>query len=389
MIGRSESKKQPAASGRAGLEPTRRDFVRLAALGTIGSLLGLPGCSSKSEAKPAAGRPFHHLNGGFRNPPGSPVRNAPLSVRLAFFSRLIAELSGDPPTPPRGHVLDRGEALAQLAAHEGRESVTWLGHSTFLIRLRGQSILTDPFLSEYASPIAGYGPRRYVPPGVPLDKLPPIDVVVLSHNHYDHLDLPTLEALPARERITAVVPLRLGGYFRERGYGRVVELDWHQSVRLGRVTITALPAIHFSRRGLFDGDETLWAGFALSGGNRKIYFSGDTGYGPVFKELGGYYGPFDLGLVTIGAYQPREIMHASHVTPEEAVKIGRDLGLKAMAGMHWGTVLLAEEPRFEPGPRFVEAALEGGYAPRDVWLMAIGQTKPLPGRPVIGLQSVG
>jgi L-ascorbate metabolism protein UlaG (beta-lactamase superfamily) len=182
--------------------------------------------------------------------------------------------------------------------------------------------------------------------------VPPVDLLLISHNHYDHLDLPTHHAKPGKGRTTAVVPLGLRGYVDGRGFARVHEVDWHDRVEVGGLTVTALPAIHFSKRTLFDRNATLWTGYAIAGGGRRVWFAGDTAYGPVFPQLGRRYAPFDLALVPIGAYEPRELMRASHATPEEAVRLGRDLGARRLVGMHWGTIQLTDEPPFEPPERF-------------------------------------
>ena len=161
----------------------------------------------------------------------------------------------------------------------------------------GVTILTDPYLGAYASPLPPLGPQRFAPPGLPVERLPPIDLLLLSHNHYDHLDLPTIEALPGKDRILVVVPLGLAGYFRERGYPQVKELDWYQAQTAAGLEITALPAIHFSKRTLFDRNRTLWTGYAIQGRTKRVYFAGDTAYGPVFQGLGQDLAPFDLGAV--------------------------------------------------------------------------------------------
>jgi L-ascorbate metabolism protein UlaG (beta-lactamase superfamily) len=268
-------------------------------------------------------------------------------------------------------------ARAGLEAHAEHESITWLGHAAFLIRVGGKTLLTDPYLSEYASPLGAMGPQRFVPPGLAVGDLPPIDVLIVSHNHYDHLDLATVESLPGKERIVVLVPLGLGDVFRERGYVDVRELDWHQSVEFDGITVTALPAIHFSRRGYSDINRTLWMGTMIDSGRSRIYFSGDTGYGPVFARLGAKYGPFDLALVPIGAYLPESIMSPVHTTPEEAVALGLDLRAQVLLAHHWGTVVLSDEPPFEPPGGFLAAGHLRGLADDRLWLLRIGETRPV------------
>jgi N-acyl-phosphatidylethanolamine-hydrolysing phospholipase D len=337
--------------------------------------LALGGCAGETGGG-TPGTPSHHTASGFRNPPGSPRRDGDFGDWFGFFYRGLtrdAEVA-----LPEGHVLPEPAVEAGIAAHRGAGgSLTWLGHASFLIRCAGRTILTDPFLSEHASPVPPLGPRRFAPPGLTAARLPPIDVLLLSHNHYDHLDLPTLEALPGRSRTIAIVPLGLGHHFRERGYGRVHELDWGDEMTLGPLRIRPLPAIHFSKRTLFDRNQTLWTGYAIEGGGRRIYFAGDTAYGPVFRELAAQEAPFDLALLPIGAYEPRRLMRATHATPEEAVQIGRDLGGRRLVAMHWGTIQLTDEPPFEPPGRFRAAAREAGYGEEDAWVMAIGETRAI------------
>ncbi|WP_341702875.1 MBL fold metallo-hydrolase [Ferrovibrio sp.] len=321
-------------------------------------------------------KPLHHgPDGRFRNPPGSPVQQARLRHMLPFLWRM-SRRRGHETVPPDGHVLPRQDVLDGLARHANQDRLTWLGHVAFLMRIGGATILTDPYLSANAGP-GRLGPRRYVPPALAVHELPPVDLLLVSHNHYDHLDARTIAALPGKERMQVVVPLGLGAFFRRFGYARVAELDWYDSLDHDGVTVTATPAVHFSRRGLRDTNRSLWAGFAVTAKHdgRRLFFSGDTAHGPVFREIGARIGPVDLALVGIGAYAPRIIMQASHATPEEAVAIARDIGAKALLGMHWGTVMLADEPQFEAPERMRRAALAAGYAADDAIIMKIGETR--------------
>ena len=333
--------------------------------------------SDKADRGPAD-RPYHHLpDGRFRNPPGSPRRYTTSFDLIRFMWRHWRRR--DPAVAvPEGHLLPEGEVLRQLQRHAGRDSLTWLGHASFLIRIGGRTLLTDPYLGLTAGP-AGFGPKRFAPPALAAGALPPIDLLLVSHNHYDHLDAPTLAALPGKERIEVLTPLRLGAFFRRLGYARVHELDWYDVRRFDGLEVTALPAVHFSRRAAFDRNRTLWAGFAVRAVGQHLYFSGDTAYGAVFREIGRRLGPFDLGLVGIGAYMPRRIMQSSHTTPEEALQLARDIGAARVLGMHWGTVALTDEDPFEPPARFRRAAEAQGLGPDRAWLMAIGETRALPG----------
>ena len=352
------------------IELSRRAFNRsLAALP-----LATTSCATETP-EPGAARPWHHTGAGFRNPQGSPPRGGDFGDWSSFFLRRFGRR--EPPALPAGHVLPHDEVAAGLERHRGADSLTWLGHASFLIRLDGRTILTDPFLSEHASPLPPFGPERFAPPGLTPGQLPPIDVLLLSHNHYDHLDLPTIETLPAKERTQVLVPLRLGHYFTSRGFTSVHELDWHDQVTVAGVAVTALPAIHFSKRTLFDRNETLWGGYAVESSRRRLLFAGDTGYGPIFPELGRNGRPFDTALLPIGAYEPRLLMRAVHVDPEEAVQVARDLRARRLVAMHWGTIDLTDEPPFEPPERFRTAARAAGYGDDQTWVMQIGETRAL------------
>ena len=250
--------------------------------------------------------PWHHLpDGTFRNPQGSPERGGTPTEWRSFMWRRLVERA-PPVAVPDGHVLPARAALAGLEAAAGADSVTWLGHASFLIRLGGRTILTDPFLSERASPFSFFGPKRLARPSLGAADLPPVDILLLSHNHYDHLDLPALQALRASECATAVMPLRVSRYLQAGRFAAMVELDWLQQAEVQGVRITALPAIHFSKRGLFDRNASLWCGFLLEAGGRTVLFTGDTAYGPFFAELAEHLPRPDLALVPIGAYEPRQ-----------------------------------------------------------------------------------
>ncbi|WP_428246648.1 MBL fold metallo-hydrolase [Ferrovibrio sp.] len=344
----------------------------LAALLLSLSLL-LGACMPSPDAPQAEGKPYHHLaDGRFRNPPGSPPRTAGFSDFAPFLLGQFVR-SFDPPVPPPGHVLNPAEVQAGRAALAGQDHITWLGHAAFLMRLNGATLITDPYLATRAGPYF-LGPQRYVPSALGVEQLPPLDLLLVSHNHYDHLDERTVEALPHKERVTVIVPLKLGAFFRERGYANVVELDWYDSTERNGLKVTAVPAVHFSRRTLFDTNRTLWAGFIIEGGGKRVYFSGDTAYGAAFKEIGNRFAPVDLALIGIGAYEPQAIMKATHATPEEAVLIGRDIGARRLVGMHWGTVVLTQEPAFEAAPRFRAAGGQAGYAPDAVLPLKIGES---------------
>jgi N-acyl-phosphatidylethanolamine-hydrolysing phospholipase D len=342
------------------------------------ALLAGVGCVNPPAEEPgSAGRPWHHGPDGFRNPPGSPERGGSFADWLDFFWRRLGRRE-PPPTLPPGHLRPAREGLAALDRPERPDTLVWLGHAAFLLRVAGRTVLIDPFLSDYASPLPPFGPRRFAPPAIGPAALPTVDVVLLTHNHYDHLDLPTLETVAARDRPALVTTLGVSAYVQGLPWRAVHELDWYHRAEVLGLAITALPAIHFSRRTLFDRNRSLWCGFRIEAGGRVVQTAGDTAFGPVFDELARRYPPPDLLLVPIGAYEPRELMKGSHCTPEEAVAIGTTLGARRLVAMHWGTIVLTDEPPFEPPARFRAAARAAGLeVERQALVPAIGETVSL------------
>lgn len=322
-------------------------------------------------------QPYHHGK-RFKNLPNPDHSKATRKTYLSFVWRMLG-YSRETVDIPDGHVIEQKEAARQMQSfHEtDNDCLTWLGQACFLIRLNGKLILTDPYLSSHASPSTLAGPKRFVEPGLHLDDLPDIDYLLLSHNHYDHLDSRTIRELRGKTNMTVIVPLRLGKYFKKRGFNRVIEMDWWDSFTENGLVIHALPSQHWSKRTPFDRNKSLWASFALEGADTKVYFTGDTGYAPLFKDIGQKYGPFDYTLVGIGAYEPRAIMKAHHTNPEEAVAIGKDVNSQTLVGMHWGTVRLTDEPLFEPPGRFLQAAAQAGYGAENTWIMSIGESRGL------------
>lgn len=314
-------------------------------------------------------RPPHHLPGGrFRNPPGSPRQTATLRDFLRFL--LWDMRRAQVPELPLELVSDQPLDLAALPDNH----VAWLGHACFALRIGGALVLTDPFLSRTAGPV-GLGPKRFVAPATAAADLPRLDAIAISHNHYDHLDTGALAAYRWRKETPVFCPLGLAGALRNLGFADVRELDWWQSSSVSGLAITALPAVHFSGRGLFDRNRTLWASFSLASSSRQVWFGGDTAPGDIFHEIGERVGPFDLALVGIGSYEPRSIMQVSHATPEEAIGIVRQLRAKRAIGMHWGTIMLTPENPFEAPERFRRAALEQQYGEANAWILRIGETR--------------
>jgi L-ascorbate metabolism protein UlaG (beta-lactamase superfamily) len=226
--------------------------------------------------------------------------------------------------------------------------ITFIGHATLLIQTAAGNILTDPMYSRRAGPFNLLGPRRARLPGVRFDDLPPIAMVLLSHNHYDHCDLPTLRRLARRFDPLVVTPLGNAALVRSAGIRRVVELDWWEEARGTTWPLTLTPARHFSARTPFDRNRALWGGFVLTVGERRIYFAGDTAYARLFADVRRRFGRIDLALLPIGAYEPRWFMSAVHMNPAEAVQAHRDLEASTSIGMHFGTFQLTSEAIDDP-----------------------------------------
>ena len=227
----------------------------------------------------------------------------------------------------------------------GRVRVTWVNHSTVLVQMDGLNILTDPIWSERCSPVTFTGPKRHRAPGLRFEDLPPIDLVLVSHNHYDHMDLATLRRL----RAPILVPLGNAALLRRHGIEGAKDLDWWQTTRVSeRVTVTAVPAQHFSARALSDRNAALWCGFVISGPSGHAYFAGDTGWGRHFVEIAERFGPMRVALLPIGAYEPRWFMKPAHISPAEAVDAHHALRAKTSIGIHWGTFRLSDEGELDP-----------------------------------------
>ncbi|GAA3377669.1 MBL fold metallo-hydrolase [Streptomyces sannanensis] len=251
-------------------------------------------------------------------------------------------------------------------------AVTWAGHASWVVRIGGLTVLTDPVWSRRILGI----PARITPVGVPWESLPPVDAVVISHNHYDHLDSPTLKRLP---RDTALfVPAGLARWCRRRSFTNVTELDWWESAELRGLRFGFVPSHHWSRRSLLDTCRSLWGGWVLTGTDgQRVYFAGDSGYGHRFKEIGRRHPGIGLALLPIGAYAPRWWLGDVHMEPEEAVRAFRDLGARNMAPMHWGAFLLSAEPVLEPLIRVRAAWEEEGLARERLWDLPVGGSRVL------------
>jgi N-acyl-phosphatidylethanolamine-hydrolysing phospholipase D len=309
----------------------------------------------------------------FTTPNGHPSHGS-FGVRFPFFLRRIAGTFRSRPDAP-AKVENDGAFLRENALHS-TPTVTWIGHATLLVQMDHITFLTDPTWSDTASPVSFAGPRRFVEPGVALDDLPEIDFVVVSHNHYDHLDLGTLTKLAERNPETRFfVPLENGDLLRKQGIDNVEELDWGSSTEYAGVRIHCLPAEHWSKRSLTDTNRSLWASWAVVGPERRFYFAGDTGTFDGFARIGAALGPFDLAAVPIGAYEPSAMMHASHLDPEEALQAAIDLRADRAVAMHFGTFDLSDEPLDEPPRRFIEAAQQSELGEDRAWVLRIGEIR--------------
>jgi L-ascorbate metabolism protein UlaG (beta-lactamase superfamily) len=254
------------------------------------------------------------------------------------------------------HVTVDRQPLPPQPASDG-VIATWVGHATFVLRTASATVLTDPVFSDVAGPLSWLGPRRVAPPAVDFDAIPKVDLVLLSHDHYDHCDLPTLRRLAHRDDPLVVSPLGHESLLAGAGFSRVVGLDWWEThASLPGAEITLVPARHWSRRRPFGTNKRLWGGFMLRAGGRRVYFAGDSGYQEgLFAEIGRRCGAPDLALIPIGAYEPRWFMKDAHMNPAEAVLVHRETGAHRSIAMHWGTFQLTDEGRNDP-VRALEAA---------------------------------
>ena len=323
----------------------------------------------------ASAQPAPRGPDGYRN-------NYPHAEKASFWAWQWERLrDGVAKPPPGGWNLpavktDPGE----LRAPEGNPSVTWIGHATVLVRLAGHTMLFDPIFSERASPLPTIGPKRVVPLPIDIDDLPKIDVVMISHNHYDHLDEATVRRLAAMPQGSPrfLVPLGLKRWFADLGIERVDEYDWWQDTKEGPLAITFVPVQHWSRRRLDDTNQTLWGGWVVEGEGIRLVHTGDTGYSKDFRDIGERLGPFDMAFIPIGAYAPRWFMQIMHLDVPEAVQVREDLRAARAIGIHWGTFeSLADEPLDEPPALLAKQREARGLARKQFDVMAIGEIRSL------------
>lgn len=366
----------------------------LARAGLLATALLAAGCATVNPHHDP--RQPHHRPDGFQNRYASNATKG-----IDDFLRWQAERwlqpapAPDTPTP----VVAPAVAYLQANARAGgamQPTVTWIGHASTLVQAGGLNLLTDPVFSERASPLSFVGPRRAQPPGLTIAQLPRIDVVLISHNHYDHLDEASVRALAAQPggEPLFIVPLGVEVWLAERGIRRVVALDWWQTHRPGDLghplEVMLTPAQHWSGRGLHDRMATLWGGFAVFTPDLHWLYTGDTGWSPDVRDIAerlqaratavGGSPQIDLALIPVGAYEPRWFMTTQHVNPDEAVRIHRALGARFSVGVHWGTFALTDEPLDQP-PRDLAAARRAqGVADEAFVVLAVGETRRLPAR---------
>lgn len=254
------------------------------------------------------------------------------------------------------------------------DAVWWLGHATALIKINNKVIITDPIFSERASPVNFIGPKRRTPCASTINQLPQIDIVVISHNHYDHLDCKSMRQLIKRfPLVVIVVPLGLKKKIISWGAKSVIELGWWQSTNIDNILVCATPAKHWSRRFLFDTNKTLWCGWVIQSAQRTIYFVGDTGYSPVLAEIKKHFSYIDIALIPIGSYSPRWFMHNQHIDPEQALQLFNDIGCKRAIAIHWGTFELADDPLDEPPKLLEQLRHKYHVAPNAFLVIKIGE----------------
>jgi N-acyl-phosphatidylethanolamine-hydrolysing phospholipase D len=352
--------------------------------------------SAPAESPDGAYSP-HQQDGGFHNPWGAGSNGQ--ENRLGSFLKWVLI---DRPRNRTGRSPDRqafagrfpltAPSFARPRATPSALTITWVGHSSFLLQIGGCNLLTDPVWGDRASPVPWAGPRRWLPPGIDFDTLPPIDAVLISHNHYDHLDDATVRRLVrVRPAPRWFAPLGVGQWLSARGAQSVADLDWWSATEWASdqapvpLQLTATPAQHFSGRGITDRNATLWCGWTVRTGGRAVWFVGDTGRHRVFDEIGRRLGPFDAVLMPIGAYDPRWFMSAIHVAPEEAVAgFGEAMAAAPSGGpdplmvaMHWGTFKLTDEPMDQPPERTRHAWAAAGLPSDRLWIPRPGETRVL------------
>ena len=316
----------------------------------------------------------HHTPTGFRNLEHDQIHSSEDVKRW----RKERKENGLPKPPALGYqgVIDQWWQQADFSFCD--DAVWWLGHATMLYQFGSVRILTDPVFSKRASPVSFYGPARRTPASVSVEHLPPIDVVVISHNHYDHLDLPSIRRLVKHSpQARFLVPLGLKRLVEKQGARQVDELDWWDDQTISGITFTCVPAHHWSVRSLWDQNQTLWCGWMMRVNHKNYYFPGDSAYSYTLKEIAERLGSVEVAALPIGAYAPRWMMKNSHMDPQGAARLHNDLGCQRSFAMHWGAFELSDEALDEPLTELSGALLEQNISPDDFQVIKIGAYLPL------------
>ena len=339
----------------------------------LASLLVVAGCATP-------GNPYydrtraHHTPEGFRNNYVAALANGSANFWKWQWERTR---DGLPKPPANGYAFPvHAPDVAWLRANRSETAATWIGHATVLLQMAGVNILTDPHLTERASPVSFAGPKRLVRPALAFEELPHVDVVVISHNHYDHLDEGTVTRLSRQAGGSPrfFVPLGNKRWFEKLGISDVVELDWWDKREYKGVEIVFTPVQHWSARGLDDRFRTLWGGWYFSSPGFRAFFAGDTGYSKDFADIRNRLGAVDFAMIPVGAYEPRWFMASQHVDPAEAIRMHRDLGARRSLGIHWGTFELTDESLDEPPKRLAAELARAGVPTAEFGVVRHGET---------------
>ncbi len=343
-------------------------------------LLALGACAAPGNPNYDRGKP-HHTPDGFRNNYIEGLGNSGGSFWKWQWERWRAGL---PRPPENGYDFPQVEPdVAWLKANRTETAATWIGHATVLVQVAGVNILTDPHLTERASPVSFAGPKRRVPPALDFATMPHIDMVVISHNHYDHLDQETVLRLSRQSAGSPrfFVPLVNKAWFADLGVADVVEMDWWDRRDFKGLEVHFTPVQHWSARTPNDRLRTLWGGWYIKAPGWRAFFTGDTGYSKDFADIAARLGAVDFAMVPVGAYEPRWFMASQHVDPAEAIRIHRDLKARFTLGIHWGTFELTDEPLDEPPRRLALELARAGLGPSVFSVVRHGETLRLPWRP--------
>jgi L-ascorbate metabolism protein UlaG (beta-lactamase superfamily) len=352
-------------------QPNNASSMRSSVFIIVASALALTACCNNPNYSPVK---QHHTKLGFKNRYAHPEKG---SIWKWQWERWRNGVPADPEDGYGFPVLRPDVAF--LKNNREVETLTWLGHDTFLIQMAGLNIMTDPHLTERASPFSNTGPRRYSPLPMSFEDLPHVDVVLISHSHYDHLDRETLRRLSRQQGGPPrfLMGLNLRAWATNNGIENVTDHDWGDVVDFSGMRFHFVPVQHWSGRTPWDRNRTLWGGWVIEHGNRRILFGGDFGYSQDLRDLGEQFSGFDLAMIPVGSYEPRWFMKTMHVNTDEAVQAHLDLRARHSVGMHWGTFRLTDEPLDEPPAKLAESLAREGISSAEFFLMQHGETRML------------